>query len=418
MLNNLKNKKIDHILHIGAGHCTELDDYIELDPKNITLVEADPNLASTLKNRIKGHKNVQLIQSAVTDNPELTSLYRNSLPFTNSLHPAKGLQSIYPNIKSTDAIAIKTIKPKALVDSVSINDQTRNTLVIDAPAEEYPLLKALFQSKQLYLFQYIQLHCMESMVYENAKVAKEIINWLDNIGYQLLDKNDIDTPERPVWTFILDKNKLDNYHQVENNKSQIDRLNQKITEITKQKKQLAAQKNNQAKLATERQQQIDKLNNEKAELTKQKEQLATQKNNQAKIATERQQQIQKLNQEKTELAKQKEQLTAEKNNQTKLATEKQQQIDKLNQEKTELTKQNGQLKEELEKTKQSIHLNLNLLASKEADLKDLQSRYKESIETQESQNELLQQLSERLTQASHYFHQMPNTDQIEQQPDE
>ena len=56
--------------------------------------------------------------------------------------------------------------------------------------------------------------------------------------------------------------------------------------------------------------------------------------------------------------------------------------------------------------RQTAALSIKLQALREADLRDLQARYQETLLSQNSQHQLLVKLSERLNKASSYFHRL------------
>ena len=66
----------------------------------------------------------------------------------------------------------------------------------------------------------------------------------------------------------------------------------------------------------------------------------------------------------------------------------------------------GALEQQLVESRQVAALSVKLQAQRDADLADLQERYRESQSVQARQRELLEKLGARLNVASHYFHQL------------
>jgi chromosome segregation ATPase len=77
---------------------------------------------------------------------------------------------------------------------------------------------------------------------------------------------------------------------------------------------------------------------------------------------------------------------------------------------TEATNQERRLFEELRESRQTAALSVRMQTLKEADLRDLQTRYLSAMAIQEEQHQLLAKLSERLGAASAYFHQLALAD--------
>jgi chromosome segregation ATPase len=70
----------------------------------------------------------------------------------------------------------------------------------------------------------------------------------------------------------------------------------------------------------------------------------------------------------------------------------------------------GKLTEEISQARQTANLATKLQMLREADLNDLQARYKEAVNTQEQQHQLMLQLEEKLRLASQYFHQLKGSE--------
>ncbi len=79
-------------------------------------------------------------------------------------------------------------------------------------------------------------------------------------------------------------------------------------------------------------------------------------------------------------------------------------------QKDEQTKVVAQLQDDLRKSGQAASLSLKLQMLREADLKDLQTRYQASLAQEEHQHQLLTKLGERLSTASTYFNQIADKD--------
>jgi uncharacterized phage infection (PIP) family protein YhgE len=116
-------------------------------------------------------------------------------------------------------------------------------------------------------------------------------------------------------------------------------------------------------------------------------------------------------------------LSKELDNQNQKIKEQQHQIDQLTKstdEQTKLAKDRQekieQLNDELQQAHQTASLATKLQVLRESDLKDLQERYKESIETQERQHQLLSKLEERLRAAAQYFNKFQENRNLFENP--
>ena len=136
-----------------------------------------------------------------------------------------------------------------------------------------------------------------------------------------------------------------------------DALAQEKAGLTSVRDKLTAERDQQAKLAVERQAQLDTLGKEKTA-------LVVARDEQAKLANERKAQLDTLTKEKTDLTISRDKLTAERDQQVKLAAERQAQLDTLAKEKAALVV----ARDEQTKLANDRKIQLDTLAKEKADL--------------------------------------------------
>jgi len=324
---------LDNLVHFGAGYCSELDHYMALQPEHVLLVEGDPKVASILRERTLGLAQVVINKSVIAGQAGAASFICYNLPGTGALHEVAALLDIYPGLRKVDEFPVHTVTASSLLNTLELQPEQDNLLVIDLPGEELPVLKELLQSEKLYLFKDINLYCGQQPLYETGEKASVILNWLESHGFDLSDKGSNQNSDRPCW--MLRRNSLQQHYQalqkqLVKQKAAYDEQVRLANERQAQIEQLTKAKNEQARLANERQAQIEQLTkakNEQVRLANERqaqiEQLTKAKNEQARLANERQAQI--------------EQLTKAKNEQLKLANERKTQIEQLTNAKNEQT---------------------------------------------------------------------------------
>ena len=305
---------IDTLVHLGAGRCSEIDDYMALHPRTLLLVEADPQLAMELQSRTEDLKQAQVICVAVAGQPGPATFNRYNLPDVNSLHPASNLLNLFPGLKTVGRLQVEAVTPTKLLQPLHLKSYKENWLVIDLPGEELPVLRCLQQSQQLYLFSQVKIHCGCEPLYVESGPASRLVESLLEEGYDLLAVDDNQDPDRPCWTFQRNSLQLKNRHlqqQVEAHKKQLEQETFRNEEHTKQAAKLKAQvqrlkqeRNAQINRSADRQfhiEELTKANDEKvrfsSELQQQVEQLIKLHNEQAKLAADRQRQIDQLTQD-------------------------------------------------------------------------------------------------------------------------
>ena len=197
---------LDALIHLGAGRCSELDDYLALKPERLVLVEADPRLAAALKARVAEMPRVEVIEKTVSGQQGRRHFHRYNQADVSSLHaPGPALLAIFPGLRLLQEIEVDAVTPAALLEPMQLNQNHNNRLVIDLPGEELAVLKALEEAGHLHLFQQIKLQCGHDALYEEGVTASKILEWLKDHGYDLLAQDDGRDPDRPGWYFKRNK---------------------------------------------------------------------------------------------------------------------------------------------------------------------------------------------------------------------
>jgi len=383
---------VDTIIHLGAGRCSELDSYLASKPTRLLLVEADPQLAKTLQARTTDLSQVKIINKTVAGQTGPVTFHRYNLPDVNSLHKAApGLLELFPGLKATQPLQTEAISPATLLQSLQLQTEQHNWLIIDLPGEELPTLKALQQADKLHLFDQLQLHCGHQALYENSEPAATILEWLQDQGFDLFQEDSSHDQDRPRWT--LKRNKLQLRHR---------KLQQQLAQLTKdhneqlnkhqtQIEQLTKARDEQAKLAAEHKAQLDKANQARANREKlahdrltQIDQLIKARDEQAKLAAEHKAQLDKANQARANQEKlahdrltQMDQLTKARDEQAKLAAEHKAQLDKANQTKTEQAHLAITHQQQRDQEKLRADTNQQQLAQNQEELEKLQQQLAE-----------------------------------------
>lgn len=461
-------RPIGHIIHVGAGLCSELQSYKVLEPQQIVLVEADNQQVTKLKNSTQSKKNIDILAYAVADKKQQQTLKILSNQRDSSLLLPDRILDYYPSLTVVNEQAVTTETLDNLLLNYTLDDNYHHLLIIEVQGIESRIIKTS-SVDLLRQFSGIIIRSSTEQLYQQEQ-QENVIGLLEFIGF------DFDYQENeqlsPLFTKLYFQKNNDKIELIQS-KQQIEQLSierqeQKklLTEYQNKIEKLTQERYVQAKTVSEKKNQLEELNQVKDEQTKltaeyqhknqkltadsQKviEELTKERDIQIKSSTEKQSQVEQLNkanQEQTKLAveaQQKiEELSKERDVQIKSATEKQSQIDQLTKTKQEQVKQisaqaeeaedlkkqmsglendlknirnkENERQQELDEAKQTTALSLKLQMLKENDLKDLQQRYQTALVTQENQHELLNKLSERLSLAAGYFHQI-SQDQSEQ----
>jgi hypothetical protein len=418
---------IDTLIHLGAGRCSELDDYLALQPHRLLLVEADPLLAEDLNARTAGLTQVQVMCAAVAGQPGPATFHRYSLSEVNSLHSASGLLALFPGLKTVEQLQVEKVSPAKLLQPLQLQANQENRLVIDLPGEELPVLQALEATKLLDLFGQLYLHCGKDSLYKGCEKASHVLCWLKNHGFEPLGENHSLDPDRPCWTLQRNTLQVKNHelqNQVKVLQAQLEQavdLNEvqskQISDLHAQIHRLTQDQDAKADLINERQvriEQLTKARDEQAKLAtgqqQQMELLTKAKDEQAKLIFELQAQVEQLTSEREESAKrqkvdnaikqkldasaklvaelqaQVQQLTQERDAHVKLASERQQEIAKLTSARDEQVKLAGDRQDQID----ALILSQDEQAHQQKDLKKLNESQKTQIDQLEKEKQQLQ----------------------------
>jgi FkbM family methyltransferase len=189
---------VDTILHIGAGRCRELEDYLAATPRQLVLVEPNPDLAAELRQRTAESTSITIIEAAVSREGGTGVLSVFNVPSASSLRNPTALHQFYPGLAVKRRVPVQSLTLAELLERVKLSTDAPNVLVFDAPGEEHALVSALLEIGRLDVSRLV-LHCSLEPLYEEARSSKDIISSLEEAGYSvnLLD-NTVD-PDRPIW---------------------------------------------------------------------------------------------------------------------------------------------------------------------------------------------------------------------------
>jgi hypothetical protein len=351
---------VGYIVHIGAGQCSELQAYQDLDPQKIILVEADNQQATHLKKITQSKKIIDVLATAIAEKEESRTLKILTNQRDSSLLIPEKLLSYYPSLTIASEQTVTTITLEKLLQKYTFDNNFHHLLIIETPGIESLIVKSTSIEK-LQPFSGIRIRTSTEKLYKKEE-QKNIIDFLESCGF------DCNHQEDELYSPVFSKL----YFQRNNEKIELQHSQEKI-------KQLISERDVQSKSATEKQSQI--------------EQLTKAKDEQIKLATERQQIVKKITAERDAQAKS----VAEKQNQieqqaktkeqekSKQTSDHKQKIEQINQEHdkiiSDLKCNKNKLQLELEEAKQTVSLSLKLQMLKE---KDLQQRFQSALETQET----------------------------------
>ena len=179
---------VDTVIHLGAGRCRELPDYLAAERKRIVLVEANPSVARVLQAQSSTHKNVHVVQRAISVQEEETTLYVYNLLERSSLRKATGLRELYPGLRLVREVPVTACSPAKMLSELDVEDAGKICLIVDTPGEEHAILKAMAREHRLGCISTLLLYCPQAPMYENAAARQDIIDLLDAQGFEIIEE--------------------------------------------------------------------------------------------------------------------------------------------------------------------------------------------------------------------------------------
>lgn len=174
------------ILHIGAGQCSELAEYLATSASHIVLVEPNLGDARILKQQARGDKRVKVITAAVSGEDGKATLYLCNDERFNGLHPPKMFNRQLPGLRAVETLNVTTFSIASLVDKLALKKKKSNCLIIEAKGEETTILRDLKELIGHPVFKYIVMYASAYGQSDQAgETSSSLLTNLAEIGYRV-----------------------------------------------------------------------------------------------------------------------------------------------------------------------------------------------------------------------------------------
>ncbi|RED16169.1 hypothetical protein [Parasphingopyxis lamellibrachiae] len=195
---------VENILYVGVGDGREVEKLRSVDARSITLVEADFQHALRLADL--ADDTVRIVLRAVSADVTLRTFHRLSFSGLSSLRSPTGLLDVYPGLRTTATIPMKPLDPAELCESLELNQDAENWLILDAPGEAVGILERLRAAELLNCFSAVQLRNGYRELYAGEGLIKDGEAILKEAGYEVSIRPDSD-PYRPFLEATIDREK-------------------------------------------------------------------------------------------------------------------------------------------------------------------------------------------------------------------
>lgn len=187
------------VVYLGAGRGSDLDTYLAIGVQRVVLVEANPALAESLRDRARDDTRIEVVEAAVAAQKAPANLFVFNMAEMSSLREPTGLRSIFPGLRVRGKIQLETLALKPFLDGVTLRSDEVSCLVIDTPGEELDIIRELIRTKAHWSFSEIIIHCGRAALYEGGSTAQAVLAALGSVGYETELIDEVSNPDRPVW---------------------------------------------------------------------------------------------------------------------------------------------------------------------------------------------------------------------------
>lgn len=419
-------KKLNTVVHLGAGLCLEMEELLRLGAEKIILVECNPDVVEQLRFRVRGLKNVTIIPAAVNSKEGEVPFCVINNPRESSLLRPDRLFECYPNLEVSKELTVSGKTLDQLTEHIEIDKELENLLLIEVQGAEAAVIGAASKDI-LKKFTWIAVRSGQKNLYEGASDCRELNQQLEKIGFApIISCKEVETqPFQDVLymrnTYLMDINALKQRIRIlEDDKSRLQQAKNEqqnttadckarfeklaqdleakvklVSECESRITKLDSKTEQQAAIIKEHQDQIQKVTKERddsAKLASERlteiKQISKARDEQFKLADDQQTRIQKITQEfdqqakelaehqsrLNKLTKEKEDLAESRDQQAKLADKRQTQIEQLTQERGQQAGKAADARKQFEQSQHTLQEKDKRIAEMEAELAEFAHR--------------------------------------------
>lgn len=183
------------IIHVGAYEGKDIKLYQALGISKILFIEANPTAFERLKANIaEASVDVQAVNYAISNQNGEVKLYVNSMGQSSSILPMKHYRDIYPNIKETHQLTVKSKTLDTLLQELELSPADFNLLNLDIQGTELLALQGATNLLKYIDAIYTKVNYEE--LYEGCALAAKIDEFLAQTGFGRVA---VATPFHPAW---------------------------------------------------------------------------------------------------------------------------------------------------------------------------------------------------------------------------
>ena len=175
------------IVHVGAHEGQELESYVKHEVPKVVWIEANPEIARTLEERLRPYPHHRAFQFAAHERDGLTvdlNVMVNTMS-SSILYPKKHLEC-YPSITVTNKISVPTRSLDRFFREEELPLEDFNFLNMDIQGAELLVLKGAEEA--LRHFDYVYTEVNDDFLFEGCALTGELDQFLGERGFRRVAK--------------------------------------------------------------------------------------------------------------------------------------------------------------------------------------------------------------------------------------
>lgn len=164
------------VVHVGAHQGNEISTYRKNGIKKVVFIEANPKLASGLRDRFKVQSDVKVIEAAASDTEGRATFNITTMDQSSSLLPLKEHARLYPKIKVDHSVEVRTARLDDLLVEAGVEFQDIDFIAMDIQGAELMALRGA--TRCLGNVKALQIEVNYKQLYEGCALIAEVDEFL------------------------------------------------------------------------------------------------------------------------------------------------------------------------------------------------------------------------------------------------
>lgn len=166
-----ESKPVGVIIIIGSKVTPAFDELIELDPREVVIVEPEPTLFKSIQRKTRKYNFITCRPDLIVGPENAVEWHVFNNPRFNSIAKPKEILNTHKNIQLIETKAVEGIKFSEFLEDLNLVESEQNHIVFSVQGAERIILDSV-KSELLSIFESIIIHCQENSEYDSDLVER------------------------------------------------------------------------------------------------------------------------------------------------------------------------------------------------------------------------------------------------------